>query len=278
MTEGQRGMKNPKGLNERTHDAWNRNAAFWDQWMWDEGNDFQRQLVWEPTERMLDIQSGERVLDVACGNGNFSRRLAARGARVVGIDFAEAMIERARSYPEVDRGEIAYALLDVTNPEELATLSGQPFDAAVANMALMDISDIAPLLDFLAESLRPGGRFVFSVSHPLFGTVHTLLREQIDVDGKSHEVLSIKITEYLDREPEPGDAIAGQPVPHIYFDRSLQDLLGQCFRAGLVMDALEEPVFPKELSPEGGSSDLTDHFRRFPPALVVRLRRPERGD
>ena len=123
MTEGQRGMKNPKGLNERTHDAWNRNAAFWDQWMWDEGNDFQRQLVWEPTERMLDIQSGERVLDVACGNGNFSRRLAARGARVVGIDFAEAMIERARSYPEVDRGEIAYALLDVTNPEELATLS-----------------------------------------------------------------------------------------------------------------------------------------------------------
>lgn len=81
-------MEDPKGLNERTRDAWNRNAAFWDQWMGDEGNDFQRLLVWEPTERMLDIQSGERVLDVACGNGNFSRRLAARGARVVGIDFA----------------------------------------------------------------------------------------------------------------------------------------------------------------------------------------------
>jgi SAM-dependent methyltransferase len=187
------------------------------------------------------------------------------------------MIERARSYPEVDRGEIAYALLDVTHPEELATLAGEPFDAAVANMALMDIADIGPLLDFLAGNLRPGGRFVFSMSHPLFGTSHTLLQEQIDVDGESHEVLSIKVTEYLDRAPAPGDAIAGQPVPHIYFDRSLQDLLGECFRAGLVMDALEEPVFPKELSPEGGSSELTDHFRRFPPALVVRLRRPGGG-
>ncbi len=211
MTE--REQEGTEGLNEQARSAWNRNAAFWDQWMGDEGNDFQRLLVWEPTERMLDIRHGERVLDVACGNGNFSRRLAARGARVVGIDFAEAMIERARSYPEVDRGEIAYALLEVTSPEEPATLSGEPFDAAVANMALMDISDIAPLLDFLAESLRPGGRFVFSVSHPLLGTVHTLLREQIDVDGESREMLSIKITECLDRAPEPGHAIAGQPVP-----------------------------------------------------------------
>ena len=48
--------------------------------MGDEGNDFQRLLVWEPTERMLDIRQGELVLDVASGNGNFSRRLAARGA------------------------------------------------------------------------------------------------------------------------------------------------------------------------------------------------------
>ena len=112
------------------------------------------------------------------------------------------------------------------------------------------------------------------MSHPLFGTAHTPLPEQINFDGESQEVLSIKITEYSDCKPEPVDAIAGQPVPHIYFDRTLRDLLGQCFRAGLVMDALEEPVFPKELSPEGGSSDLTDHFRRFPPALVVRLRRP----
>ncbi len=124
--------------------------------MGDQGNDFQRLLVWEPTERMLDIQSGERVLAVARGNGNFSRGSAARGARVVGIEFAEAMIERARSYPEVARGEIAYALLDVIDPEEPATLSGEPFEAAVANMALMDISDITPLLDFLARNLRPG--------------------------------------------------------------------------------------------------------------------------
>ena len=103
-------------------------------------------------------------------------------------------------------------------------------------------------------------------------------REQIDVDGESREVLSIKITEYLGRAPEPGHAIAGQPVPHIYFDRALQDLLGQAFEAGLVMDALEEPVFPKDWSPEGGSSDLTDHFRLFPPVLVIRLRQPDPGD
>ena len=274
LAERERDLDDPEGLNARTRAAWERNAAFWDEWMGETGNDFQRLLVWEPTERLLDIKPGERVLDVACGNGNFARRLAARGARVVGVDFAEGMIERARAYPEIPEGGIEYAVVDATNREELARLAGEPFDAAVANMALMDIADIGPLLEFRARNLRPGGRFVFSVTHPLTGTGHTALRERTDDETGSPEVYSIKVTDYLGRAPQAGVAIHDQPVPHIYFDRPLSDLLGQCFAAGLVQDALEEPVFPKDWSPVGGEGAWTEHFRRFPPVLVARLRRP----
>ncbi len=273
LVEQETGADDPAGLNVRTRAAWERNAAFWDEWMDEDGNDFQRLLVWEPTERLLDIRPGERVLDVACGNGNFARRLANRGTRVVGIDFAEAMIERARAYPEIPEGGIEYAVVDVTNREELAVLAGEPFDVAVANMALMDIADIGPLMEFLAKNLRPGGRFVFSVTHPLTGTGHTALRERTDDETGSPEVYSIKVTNYLGRAPEAGVATKDQPVPHIYFDRPLSDLLGQCFAAGLVLDALEEPVFPKDWSPADGEGAWTEHLRRVPPALVARLRR-----
>lgn len=53
--------------NEETRQAWNGNAAFWDERM-GEGNDFFEVLVWPPTERLLALRAGERVLDVACGN------------------------------------------------------------------------------------------------------------------------------------------------------------------------------------------------------------------
>ena len=48
------------------------------------------------TERMLALQPGERVLDVACGAGRFARRMAASGAQIVAFDHSERFIERAR--------------------------------------------------------------------------------------------------------------------------------------------------------------------------------------
>ena len=81
--------------NEESRRAWDENAAFWDERM-GEGNDFVEVLSWPPTERMLALEAGERVLDIACGNGLTSRRMAAMGAEVVATDFSEEMIAHAR--------------------------------------------------------------------------------------------------------------------------------------------------------------------------------------
>ena len=74
-------QKNSKLVDE-VRDIWNQNAGFWDDYMGAEGNHFHRLLVAPVTQKLLDIQSGETVLDIACGNGNFSRRLAGLGAQV----------------------------------------------------------------------------------------------------------------------------------------------------------------------------------------------------
>ena len=61
--------------NSRVQEAWNTNAEFWDQRM-AEGNDFFRVLLWPAVEKLLAPAAGERLLDIACGNGVTSRRLA----------------------------------------------------------------------------------------------------------------------------------------------------------------------------------------------------------
>jgi 2-polyprenyl-3-methyl-5-hydroxy-6-metoxy-1,4-benzoquinol methylase len=68
--------------NEETRDAWEQNAAYWDERI-GEGNDFVEVLIWPAVQRLLELQPGECVLDAACGNGLYARRLAALGADVV---------------------------------------------------------------------------------------------------------------------------------------------------------------------------------------------------
>src|SRR5262245_53749271 len=210
--------------NDEARRAWDQNAEFWDLRM-GEGNDFVELLIWPSVERLLALKSGEKVLDIACGNGLTSRRMGARGAQVVAIDFSKQMIERARNH-NTDLAAIDYRILDATNYDELIALGERSFDAALCNMALFDMAEIRPLMRALARVIRSGGRFVFSVIHPCFNnpsTVHTA--EMEDRDGELTTSYSIKIRGYMSDETKPGVAIPGQPTAHPYFHRPLSRLL-----------------------------------------------------
>ena len=80
--------------NQEALDVWNENAHFWHERM-GEGNDFVQVLQWPAIERLLAVRPGERVLDIATGNGLTARRLGRLGARVTAFDFAPQMIELA---------------------------------------------------------------------------------------------------------------------------------------------------------------------------------------
>lgn len=257
-------------LNSEARAAWDRNGAFWDARM-GEGNQFQRVLIGPATERLLETHPGELVLDVACGNGVFARRLAALGARVVACDFSPSLLERARARATERGDRIEYRLVDATEERQLLALGEGRFDAAVCNMALMDMATIQPLMRALARLLKPDGRFVFSVMHPCFNHPRSVLgMEEEDLDGELVTTRYVKQSEYLRIPPARGLGILGQPVPHPYFHRPLGELLGACFAAGLALDALEEPGFGPEDGPDRplGWAGFTE----IPPVLVARLR------
>ncbi len=88
-------MSQKEDENTNARRAWNTNAEFWDQRMV-EGNDFFNVLVWPAVEKLLRPSEGDRLLDVACGNGVTSRRLANAKARVTAFDFLQPMIDLAR--------------------------------------------------------------------------------------------------------------------------------------------------------------------------------------
>ncbi|HQF71196.1 MAG TPA: class I SAM-dependent methyltransferase, partial [Promineifilum sp.] len=68
--------------NDAARQAWETNAAVWDERMGMAGNDFVNVLIWPRTQRLLDVRPGERALDIARGNGLYALRLADLGAQV----------------------------------------------------------------------------------------------------------------------------------------------------------------------------------------------------
>jgi len=153
-------------------EAWEKNARWWSD-RFGEGNDFHLNLIAPPVEKLLAIQAGERILDIACGNGAFSRRMADLGARVLGFDFSAPFIECARERSGGYEQRIEYRVIDATDRGQLLKLGEAQFAAAVSNMALMDMSDINALAECLPRLLKRGGLFVFSIMHPCFNNPST---------------------------------------------------------------------------------------------------------
>jgi 2-polyprenyl-3-methyl-5-hydroxy-6-metoxy-1,4-benzoquinol methylase len=260
-----------KELNSESKTRWDTNAEFWDDYMGDESNRFHRELVRPYTEELLQIKQGHLVLDIACGNGNFSRRLVELGAKVTAFDYSTKMIERAISRTR-DSNNITYEVIDASDSESLLYLGKEKFDRAVANMALMDIADVKPLVNSLFELLRQGGTVVFSIPHPCFQTPKMRkIQETEDADGEIITRNSIQTFDYLTPAPYQAIGIKGQPVSHFMFHRPLSYYFDLFFSTGFILDGFREPSFMKEK--DGGKFD----WYEIPPVVIIRFRKVQRN-
>src|SRR5580704_5360781 len=106
-------------------------------------------LLAEPLVEALDPQPGERILDLGCGDGFLTRRIAESGATMVGVDASPQMVAAAK-----ERGADARVGSGESLPFD------QEFDAVFSNAALHWMSDHDAVLRGVYRALKPGGRFV----------------------------------------------------------------------------------------------------------------------
>jgi SAM-dependent methyltransferase len=266
-------MDDVRRVSHEAQEIWDRIAPWWDAKVGENAN----LTVWPALEHLLGVHANERVLEIACGNGAFARRLAELGVHVTACDFSAEFLrlaqERTNGRPDL-AGRIEYRLIDATDAGQLATLGREhDYDAAVCVMGLMDMATIDPLLVALARLLRLRGRFVFALTHPCFNTTGTTkVIEEEDREGTLVVERSIKVSRYLRSWTTKGVGIDGQPAAHYYFERPLSVLFASCFRAGFALDGFEElapplPIDPSQLRPFSWA-----HFQEVPAFLVGRLR------
>ncbi len=143
---------------------------------------------------LLHDLKGRPALDVGCGTGRWTLRLAEAGAHVTGVDFSDGMLARARAKPGADA--IRFVQHDLAAPLPFAA---QSFDRVLCCLVLDHIPQLARLFGELARVCRPEGEVIASVMHPammLLGSQAEFLDPTTQRDVRPASVQH-QITDYL---------------------------------------------------------------------------------
>lgn len=200
--------------------------------------------------------AGLWVCDVACGQGVVTRELARRGASATGVDLSARLIELARRYEEQEPLGIAYVVDDAQVLRQIP--SGQ-FHLVTCSLALMDIPDLDAVYRSVRRVLKPGGRFVFTITHPCFQTPGT----NVDTDAAGRFVAR-RVLRYKEEgfwRSEGGKIRTWVGAHH----RTLSTYLNRLLAAGFHPRSIAEPTLP----PGAYSDPFAQGHVEIPPVLLV---------
>jgi ubiquinone/menaquinone biosynthesis C-methylase UbiE len=261
--------------------GWDQVAGWYDDLITSGSSDHHEQTVLPGAERLLDIQPGERLLDIACGQGAMAARIARRGDHgpIVGIDASPALIEAAKR----SLGEKATLLVGDARalPLMMQDHGLEPFDAAACVLALMNIDDLDAVCRGVSRCLKPGGRFVAVILHPAFRSPQTTAWGWT-VDGRSGVPVQFRrVDRYLNERASeiimnPGQAAAGKPaVITTTYHRPIGAYISALGAAGLPVDTVEEWSSQRVSNP-GPRAEAENLARaEIPMFLAIRARKPE---
>src|SRR3954471_10997627 len=213
----------------------------------------------EGDAHLLGDVSGRRVLEIGCGSAPCSRWLRTAGADVVGLDLSAGMLARAAQLnrstdvpvPLVQADAGALPVADASIDVACSAYGGLPF-----------VADAGAVLAEVARVLRPGGRFVASVNHPMRWPFP---------DSPDPQDLKI-VSSYFDRTPyvETDDRGATVYVEH---HRTVGDWVRAVVGAGLVLEDLVEPEWRPGRTQDWGQWS-PERGALVPGTLILVCRKP----
>jgi 2-polyprenyl-3-methyl-5-hydroxy-6-metoxy-1,4-benzoquinol methylase len=217
---------------DAVRDAWNANAAVWSDGVRAK-RDSMRAAYHDPTLfSMIGDISGMCILDIGCGEGITARALGKAGATVVGLDVSTELIARARNSAG-DR--VRYVEGSFTAIED--AIPNERFDLVISVMALMDSPDLEATAKAVRLALKPGGRFIFSVMHPLFtSSTNEFVENETAVLMRDYFDRTMHVSQWSFH----GDTSV-RPFSIPTFPRTIGDYVNELADADLRIVRIEEP-------------------------------------
>ncbi len=245
---------------ENNKTTWGNVADWYDELL--SGDDtYQAQVILPNLLRLL-APKGKKIIDVACGQGFFSRAFAEAGADVMGVDISPNLIAKAKQ----NTGE--NLKFEVAPADAMSCAQNKSFDGAMIVLAIQNIKEMVETFRETARVLTEGGRLVVVLNHPCF----RIPKESYWGFDEEKQVQYRRIDTYNSSFSSEMDMTPGEKtdkVKTISFHRPLQDYFKALSNAGFVVVGLEEWISHKK-SEAGPRAKAEDTARKeFPMFLTI---------
>lgn len=230
--------------------GWRSSAQAWIASQSEEGDRSRREILDPALANLLGDVSNLTILDVGCGEGRYSRRLASQGATVTGLDPVDTFIEHARERDAVSRYLVASA--------EAMPLESESFDVVLSYLTIIDIPDYRAAIAEMCRVMKPSGSVLMATISNVASTSFGWIKDE---NGR-------KLYRPVDRYMEDFYLdLEWSDIRVRNYHRPLSALLQPFFSAGLVLTDFLEPL-------PDPSSDWFVEESRAPTFQIMRFRRP----
>ncbi|KKU68520.1 MAG: hypothetical protein UX89_C0003G0022 [Parcubacteria group bacterium GW2011_GWA2_47_16] len=257
--------------------SWDKVATWYDDLLESGEGTYQHDLILPNVARLLELKKGEKVLDLACGQGLFSREFVKAGAKVTGVDLSAKLIAIAKERSPRD------IQFHVSSADKLDFLDDNSYDAVVCVSAIQNIKNAAGVMGEMFRVLAPGGRLLIVMNHPAFRVPK---RSAWGYD-EAKKIQYRRVDEYLSESSSeiamhPGLArtnsssefvLGNANATTVSFHHPLQFYFKALRKAGFLVSRLEEWTSGKE-SQSGPRAGAENKARKeFPLFLALEARK-----
>ncbi len=257
--------------------SWGNVAEWYDDLLSQSSDSYQEKVILPNLLRIIEPKGGMTVVDIACGQGYFSRVIQEKGAKVIGCDISKELIDLAKAHSPK---EIEYHTASADN---LSFIKDATADVVVIILSIQNIENIDGVFIECTRILKSDGRLVLVLNHPAFripkrsswewaiqpisssitGAPKIGLPKEINfrrIDGyMSESRIEIDMT--------PGETDIKKKKITISFHRSLQTYFKSMNKSGFAITHLEEWISHKK-SEKGKRAQEEDRMRKEIPIFL----------
>lgn len=248
--------------------SWGAVASWYDELLEESTDSYQKQVLLPNLLRIIDPKKGIKIIDIACGQGYFSRALAQSGAMVIGCDISKELIDVAKKNSTKD---IEYF---VSSADNLPFMNGEScqVDFAILILSLQNIENLQGTISECYRILKQNGKLIIVLNHPAF-RIPKNSSWQWEEGSKTEEIIGAKKAKITDKQYRridsymsdqsfkidmtPSETDLTKKKYTVSFHRPLQSYFKALSKAGLVVTRLEEWISHKssQVGPRGAEED-----------------------
>lgn len=247
----------------RNHTPWDRSSAWYDKLVGESGHYFHQHVIIPNLLRLLNLQPGDSLLDVGCGQGVLARSIP-KTVAYLGIDSSQSLVARAR---QEDRNPLHRYF--VSNATTSIPNSNRHYSHAAIVLALQNMNNAEAAIKNISAQLIGHGTLAIVLNHPCF----RIPRQTSWGIDPAKKLQYRRIDRYLSPLRIPIDVHPGMPSHKLVWDYhySLSDYSRFLRQSGFTVELLEEWISDKQ---SVGPAARMENFAReeFPLFLTILAR------